>query len=273
MSQRTSNLGRAAALACLALICGSGRAADNQLSAQDKASGWQFLFDGRTFAGWEDPAKKSPPGDSFIIVDGCLKATARPRISEDLFTTDTYRDFELEFEWKIAPAGNSGVKYRIQDRVFLLDGGFPRFEDMVNASLKMRPAGRPAKGQEYVIGFEFQVLDNALNPDAKNGTTHQAGALYDVAAPSKDATRPVGEFNHSRLVVEGDRFEHWLNGVKVVAGSLSGPEVAASAARRWGVGSPVYELLARQPRRDCQISLQNHNSEAWFRNIKIRRLK
>ena len=129
MSQRTSNLGRAAALACLALMCGSGRAADNQLSAQEKASGWQLLFDGRTFAGWEDPAKKSPPGDSFVIVDGCLKATARPRISEDLFTTDTYRDFELEFEWKIAPAGNSGVKYRIQDRVFLLDGNFPRFED------------------------------------------------------------------------------------------------------------------------------------------------
>ena len=75
------------------------------------------------------------------------------------------------------------------------------------------------------------------------------------------------------LWCEGDHFEHWLNGVKVVAGSLSGPEVAASAARRWGVGSPVYELLARQPRRDCQISLQNHNSEAWFRNIKIRRLR
>jgi hypothetical protein len=273
MTHWTASLGRAAALACLALLCGSARAADNQLSAQEKASGWQLLFDGRTFAGWEDPAKKSPPGDSFVIAGGCLKATARPRISEDLFTRDTYRDFELEFDWRIAPGGNSGVKYRIQDRVFLLDGNFPRFEDQVNASLRKRRAERPEKGQEYVIGFEYQVLDNALNPDAKNGTTHQAGALYDVAAPSKDATRPVGEFNHSRLVVRGDHLEHWLNGVKVVAASLSGPEVAASAARRWGVGSPVYELLVRQPRRDGQISLQNHNSEAWFRNIKIRRLK
>src|SRR5215813_2208188 len=84
-------------------------------------SSWQTLFDGKTFAHWEDPSKKSPAGTSFTIEDGCLKAVAHPAITEDLFTTDTYRDFELEFDWRIAPAGNSGVKYRIQDRVPLAD--------------------------------------------------------------------------------------------------------------------------------------------------------
>ena len=83
----------------------------------------------------------------------------------------------------------------------------------------------------------------------------------------------MGEFNHSRLVVKGDHVEHWLNGVKVVDGSLKAPEVAQGAARRWGVGSPVYDLLVNQPRNPCPISLQNHDSEAWFRNVKIRELK
>jgi len=262
-----------AALACALLAPYGAHAADNQLTAQEKSWGWRLLFDGKTFAHWEDPSKKSPPGDSFTIEDGCLKAAAHPRIVEDLFTSDFFRDFELAFDWKIAPGGNSGIKYRIQDHVFVGEPQLPKFEDQVNASLKNRGAGRPASGQDYVIGFEYQLLDNALNPDARNGANHQAGALYDVFAPLRDTTRPVGEFNHSRLVVRGSHVEQWLNGAKVVDGSLAAPEVAQGFGRRWGAGSPVYELLVKQPRKACPISLQDHESEAWFRNIKIRALQ
>jgi hypothetical protein len=259
-----------AALACALLAPAGASGADNQLTAQEKSAGWRLLFDGKTFANWEDPTSKSPPGDSFTIEDGCLKATAHPRITEDLFTREVFRDFELAFDWKIAPGGNSGIKYRIQDHLFLGAAQSAKFEDQVNASLKNRPVGRPARGQDYVIGLEYQLLDNARNPDARNGANHQAGALYDVFAPSRDATRPVGDFNHSRLVVRGSQVEHWLNGAKVVDGSLNAPEVAQGFGRRWGAGSPVYELLVKQPRKTCPISLQNHDSEAWFRNIKIR---
>jgi 3-keto-disaccharide hydrolase len=236
-------------------------------------SGWQTLFDGKTFAHWEDPSKKSPPGDSFVIEDGCLKAVGRPHITEDLFSTDTYRDFELEVDWKISPGGNTGIKYRIQDHVFLLDQRMPRFEDQVNAALKDRRKDRPSKGQDYVVGFEYQLIDNARNPDAlRGGALHQAGALYDMFPPLKDATKPVGEFNHSRLVVKGDHVEHWLNGVKVVDASLKDPAIARACAKRWGVDSPVYNLLVNQPREACHFSLQNHDSDAWFKNIRIRRL-
>ena len=147
-----------------------------------------------------------------------------------------------------------------------------KFEDRVNATMKNRRKDRPAKGQEYVIGFEYQVLDNAKNPDALRGTNHQAGALYDMLSPLKDATKPVGEFNHSRLVVKGDAVEHWLNGVKVVDGSLNAPEVAKGSAARWGADSQVYELLVNHPKKECQISIQNHGSDAWFKNLKIRKL-
>jgi hypothetical protein len=248
-------------------------AADNQITAQEKAAGWTLLFDGKTFSGWEDPAAKTPPGNGFTIEDGCIKVLAHPNIDEDLYTLALYSDFEMEFDWKISPGGNSGIKYRIQDRV-MLAGSAPgqKFETLVNQSIKNRRADRPARGAEYVIGFEYQVLDNARNPDARRGISHQAGALYDMIAPGRDATRPVGEFNHSRLLVKGEHVEHWLNGVKVVDGSLTDPAVAKNTAARWGDDSPVYDLLVKQPRKACQISIQNHQSEAWFKNLKIRKL-
>ena len=226
---------RITALACAAVL--SAPAADNQLTAEEKAAGWRLMFDGKTYAGWEDPTKKVPPSNAFTIEDGCIKSLPHPNIDEDLFTKARYRDFEMEFDWKISPGGNSGVKYRIQDRV-LLDDEKPgqKFEDRTNASMKNRRKDRPAKGQEYVIGFEYQVLDNEKNPDARRGTNHQAGALYDMISPSKDATKPVGEFNHSRLVVKGDAVEHWLNGVKVVDGSLNEPGSCQGHRRAMGYG-------------------------------------
>ncbi len=235
-------------------------------------SGWVSLFDGKTMAGWDDPRQKSPAGDAWTIDDGCLKATRHPHIIEDLFTKDLFRDFELTFEWRVAPGANSGVKYRIQDHVFLAHHAVTRFEDLVNYSVENRPSARPARGQDYVIGFEYQVLDNQRNSDARAGTEHQAGALYDMVGPSKDVTRPVGEFNESRLVVKGNHVEHWLNGVKIVDAELDSPQVVERTAKRWGRGSPVFNLLTKQPHKECPISLQNHGDEAWFRNLKIRRL-
>lgn len=261
------------AVCCAVILATAAVAADNQLTAAEKAEGWRLLFDGKSYANWVDPAMKSPPGDSFAIEDGCLRAVAHPKIVEDLFTRDSFTDFELLFDWKISSAGNSGVKYRIQDHLYVKQERGGKFEDTLNASFNPR-LERTAKGQDYVIGFEFQLVDNQKNPDAtRGGALHQAGALYDVQSPSKDATKPVGEFNHSRLVVRGGHVEHWMNGEKVVDASLKSPAVAASMAKRWGVTSPVYDLLVNQPKQRCPISLQNHGDDAWFKNIKIRELK
>ena len=254
------------------LLAGVLSAQENQLTPAERSAGWKLLFNGTDMSGWDDPRAKNPPGDAWTIENGCLKARAHAKITEDLFTSDTFENFELAFDWRISRGGNSGVKYRIQDHVFLLSGEHGKFEDQVNRSIENRRTDRPPKGQDYVIGFEYQLLDNALNSDARAGLSHTAGALYDMVAPTSDATRPVGEFNHSRIVLRGSHVEHWLNNVKVVDADLSSPDIKSHVAKRWTNGSPVYHLLGDQPKHACPISLQNHGDECWFKNIRVRRL-
>src|SRR5437868_4426958 len=111
-------------LGLLACVCAVAFAqAPNTLTPEETRGAWVLLFDGTSMNHWVDPREKTPPGDAWAIEDGCLKAKARPRITEDLFSDKTYRDFELVFDWKISHAGNSGVKYRIQDHLWV-----PRYQ-------------------------------------------------------------------------------------------------------------------------------------------------
>jgi hypothetical protein len=260
---------------CAVFLAHAGKAQNNTLTPAEQSSGWVLLFDGKTMNNWVDPSLKSPPGDAWNITpDGFLHTIAHPKITEDLFSTATYRDFELSFEWRISPAGNSGVKYRIQDHKFLLPS-IPgeKFEARVQRTMIEVDSKREIDGQDYVIGFEYQITDNEKNKDALNaGPKHSTGALYDMVAPTNAKPKPVGEFNHSRIVVNGTHVEHWLNGVKVVDSTLDSRDSIAGIKKRWGAAPSVAELLEKEPKKDCPISLQNHGDEAWFRNIKIKKL-
>lgn len=257
----------------LTLACACVFAQENRLTDAEKKAGWVLLFDGSTFTNWVDPSKHDPPGTAWNIEDGCLHARSKPAITEDLFSTATYRNFELAFDWRISPGGNSGVKYRIQDHIYLTPPEpKERFEASVERNYLHRMTARPTKGQDYVVGFEYQMTDDSKNADALHNEKHTAGALYDMVAPASAASKPVGEFNQSRIVVRGQHVEHWLNGVKVVDATLNSPAAMEGITKRW-TGTPhVYELLAKQPKKDCPISLQNHGDDAWFRNIRIRKL-
>ena len=251
------------------------------LTADERAAGWTLLFDGTNMDAWRDPKQMHPPGDAWAIEDGCLAAKPHPLITEDLVSKETYQDFELAFDWKISPGGNSGVKYRIQEFPILLAAERQphgvKFEDLVDAAVKDHVTSRSVikpgeKAQIYVIGFEYQLIDNGRHPDALRGPLYQSGSVYSIFPPSRDVTRPVGEFNHSQLVLKGNHVEHWLNGEEVVDADLDSPPVKETLAKRWAKDSPVYNLLVNQPKKLCPISLQNHGDAVWFRAIKIRKL-
>jgi hypothetical protein len=247
----------------------SAAGAPNTLTVDERAAGWKLLFDGNSMNGWE------APGDSWIIENGALKSMHKPKIREDLFTNQTFTDFELTWEWKIEANGNSGLKYRIQDRFFIDERRlkeFGKFENLANDAARKRQYKRSDATQEYIVGFEYQMIDNTGHPDALRGAYYQSGALYSMIPASQPAARPVGDYNLSKVVVKGNRFEHWLNGVKVAEGELNAAATLEKSAARWTTGSPIHKALAEQPKKLCPIALQNHGDAAWFRSIKIRTL-
>lgn len=259
------------------LACAQSAAPPNALTAEQKRAGWKLLFDGRSLAGWRQAAE-----GAWSVEDGCIHAVPRPLLREDLVTEEEFGDFELVFEWKVAPGANSGVKYLIQDSVLVDEKQLPEgtrlsFEQQVGWFLAHRSAKRelvrPGSGaQVYPVAFEYQVIDDRKHIDALYNASSRAGALYRMAAPSAQAARPAGEFNEGRIVLRGLHVEHWLNGVKVVDIRLDDPQVRASIEKRWPADNPVRRLLVEIPKRRSPVALQHHNDEAWFRNIRIRPL-
>lgn len=242
--------------------------------------GWRPLFDGRSFAGWDDPGRRSPAGMSWKVEDGWLVSQPKPRIREDLMSLEEFGDFELEFEWRVDAGTNSGVKYRVQRNVFLdlskMPKGVESIQDQVAYEFARRVSDREAiaeaaKGKDYSIGFEFQLIDDARHPDSKEGGgKHATGALYDMVAPGAMPAKPAGEVNSARIVAKGVEVEHWINGVRVLAASLGSEAVRAGLEARWGARHPVYELLTGPARKRGRIAITHHGDRAAFRAIRVR---
>ena len=262
----------------LAVTCVTALAQDNTLSPAEKQAGFKLLFDGHTMQGWRDPATQNPPGDAWAIENGCLKTTSKPRITEDLVTKESYGNFELKFDWRLSPRGNTGVKYRIQGFVFMdmskVDRSAGDFEATLERAFTTARSERAkltpgANGREYPISYEFQLIDDAH--EHMSDHIHDTGALYSMIPPRAVADHPVGEWNQSRLVVIGDHFEHWINGVKVLDGLLHSDEALAGTAKRWANAPTIRDML-NNAKPNGPIALQHHGAAVWFKNLKIRTL-
>lgn len=226
-----------------ALTAALAAAADNQLTPQERAGGWRLLFDGKSTAGWLEITGKPFPTNCWTIEKGALKAIPRTDGFQDIRTEGTFRDFEFEFDWMLNADGNSGVKYLVQ-----------KVDDWVNKE------GRQARAR----GMEYQLADDH-NSDAASDPSRVAGSLYSVIAPSPKVAPKIGEFNHSRLVVRAGVVEHWLNGTRVVRYEIAAPEVQKQLRALRKDDAPIVL--------EGPISLQNHSSETWFKNLKLRLLK
>jgi len=228
----------------------------NWLDAAEEAAGWRLLFDGDTFEGWRGLGRDAIPEGHWQIEDGAIRKVAsgevptaadgQPLEGGDIMTEEAFGDFELVLEWRVAPGANSGIKY--------------------NVSEEMSTAAPPVHA---ALGFEYQILDDDLHPDAQNGPNRTAGGLYDLVPPGMaKGLRPVGEFNEARVVFDGGHGEHWLNGEKVLEFDLDSEEFAALlAASKY---APIEGFAAK---RAGHIVLQDHGDDVWFRSIKIRELQ
>jgi hypothetical protein len=221
----------------ISLSVGSRAAEPNVIAELEKAAGWKMLFDGKTTTAWQAIGKNEFPGKGWVVRDGVLLHEARGG-GGDIVTREQFDNFELSWEWRIAPGGNSGLKYNLL---------------------------APNQG----VGCEYQLLDDAKHPDARlHGKTRQTGGLYDVLAPSDDKKLlPAGEWNTSRIVVRGNQVEHWLNGVKMVEFTFGSDALKAAVAESKFKGTAAWAEKRKSP-----ILLQDHGDEIAFRNIKLRAL-
>lgn len=223
-----------------------GFAQDNTLSAKEKKDGWKLLFDGKSFNGWHTYGY-SKVGNAWQVTDGTLHLNVAnmkdwpKNESKDILTNDSYQNFDLKVDWKIAKGGNSGIIFYVK-------------EDK-------------AKYQNtYETGLEMQVLDNNGHPDAKIHK-HRAGDLYDLIASSSEPVKPAEQWNHAEIISKNGKLDLYLNGVHVVSTTLWN-----EAWKKLVAGSKFKSMPDFGTFKNGKIALQEHGEEVWFKNIKIKKL-
>ena len=219
------------------LLAGFADAQLPLLTKKEQKQGWILLFDGKTSAGWKSYSKgKAFPEKGWVIENGVLTLDPTAGTPGDIITEAEFSDFELSLEFRITRGANSGIKY------FILPG--------------------------TNLGCEFQILDDANHPDAKQGTNGNRlqGSLYDLIPPTGKQDKPTGEWNRARIISKGNHVEHWLNGKKVVEYERGSDAFKALIAESKYRNNKDFSTPAQAP-----ILLQDHGDRVSFRNIKIRK--
>jgi hypothetical protein len=206
------------------------------LTAEQRAAGWRSLFDGTSTSAWRGYKDQSFPA-GWTIVDGVLtKSTSSP----DLVTKDKFGNFELAFDWKIAPGGNAGVFYR----------GTEEYDHI------------------YWSAPEYQLLDDARHADGRSRLT-SAGADYAVYPSPAGVVKAADEWNSSLIVANGNHVQHWMNGQKLLEYDVGSPDWVAKVKASKFVEYPHYGLAP-----SGYIGIQgDHDGQLWLRNIRIREIK
>jgi len=214
------------------------------IAGQAQKSKWTVLFSGGSTEKFRGYNMKTFPADAWKIEDGALSTqTGVPNI--DIVTKEAYKDFELDFEWKVSKAGNSGVFFHMQETLAHQSGN--------------------GNSPNWLDNYEMQLLDDINFNDT--AAVRSAGSLYDLIIPKNKQLKTVGEYNHAKLIVKGNHVEHWLNGNKVVEYEMNSPEMTKLLADSKFSNNPNY---GKSP--DGLIMFQHHGQKVWFKNIKVRRL-
>ena len=213
----------------------------NKLTSEEAEQGWEMLFDGKSLDQWR--LYNSEGTGTWSVEDGCLTADGTGSDSTGyIISKKEYASFDLKFDWKIAPGGNSGVMYHVVES--------DRFST------------------PYLTGPEYQLIDDIGWPGELE-EWQKTGADYAMYLPdtAKKILNEPGEWNSSRILFDNGHAEYWLNGEKIVEFEAWTPGwFALKNSGKWA-GAPEYGLAATG-----HLSLQDHGSRAWFRNMKIKEL-
>jgi 3-keto-disaccharide hydrolase len=227
-----------AALALLNVTLGSTAGTQNAAAPSvqgTKPSAWQPLLEEGTANAWRGWTSQDLPA-GWHVAKGTISKDGKV---DDLVTREAFGNFELELEWKIGKAGNSGVFYR----------GTREYDHI------------------YWSAPEYQLLDDANAEDGRSRLTAAASAYAVYPAPA-GVVRPYGQWNSTRIVLNGPHVEHWLNGKKVVDYELWSPDWKARVAASKFVAYPNYGLAHRG-----HIGIQgDHPGTLSIRRVRIREL-
>ena len=226
-------------IACLALAAPVW--AQNTLTPDESKAGWQVLFDGHSLNGWRPYGKPDAGaaqiGEGWKVEDGLLKKLAGKK-GGDIVSVKAYTDFEFSWEWRLEKGANNGVKYLVSEK-------------------------RP-----QAPGYEYQMLDDNSDKWKNLHAKAKTASFYEVLPAAADKPlKPAGEWNASRIIVQGPHVEHWLNGAKVLEYELGSDAVQAGVADSKFKKFPDFGSKLTGP-----IMLTDHQDEAWYRNIKVREL-
>ncbi len=216
------------------------KAAPNSLGKSEAKAGWQLLFDGKSMTGWHGYNMKGIP-ESWKIEDGALTMTTEGGgESQDIITDKRYRNFAFSVEFKLTKGANSGIIFQVAE----------------DSKYKY----------PYETGPEFQVIDHENWPD-KLEDWQICGANYAMYPPKAKPYKPVGEWNHALLIVDGNKVTHLLNGVVTVEYEKYTDEwKKLRDSGKWSA-FPDYGKYD-----EGHISLQNHGTKVWYRSVKIKQL-
>lgn len=223
--------------------CNESKSTKNEKSVLvDRA--WEVLFDGSSTDSFRGYGIKDFPKGIWTMDKGILM-TNPDTLNIDLITKKRYEDFELEFEWAVDTAANSGVFFHMQ-------------EDL---SMESNNGNSP----NWLDNFEIQILDDKYFNDTV--AIRSAGSLYDLIKPKNKKLNPIGDFNQAKLYHKSGHVEHWLNSRKVLDFVIGGPEMDSLLSV-----SKFKENPAFHSDKEGHIMFQHHGQKVYFRNIRIREL-
>lgn len=133
---------------------------------------------GWTVRAWNELRNPGPTGALWRVEGGVLHGSAER--GSWLISEKEYADFELEFDFKLGPTGNSGCALRA-----------------------------PMFGDPAFDGMELQMADYRYNPQAKD--SELTGGIYRAIAPRRQVYKPT-EWNHYHVMLRGPRLHVELNG-------------------------------------------------------------